>query len=99
VLFYEFGVDRNGHQTRRITTELGPQTLEVPRARIVEEDGSTREVRSEVVPRYARRPRQLDEAILGAYLAGANTRRIRKALEPLLGSEHLSSDAAWRAPC
>ena len=30
---------RNGHETRRITTELGPQTLEVPRGRIVEDDG------------------------------------------------------------
>jgi len=87
---------RNGHETRRITTELGPQTLEVPRGRIVEEDGSTREFQSEVVPRYARRTRQVDEAILGAYLAGANTRRIRKALEPLLGSEHLSKSAVSR---
>jgi putative transposase len=87
---------RNGHSSRRITTELGPQTLEVPRGRIVEEDGSTREFQSEVVPRYARRTRRVDEAILGAYLAGANTRRIRKALEPLLGSEHLSKSAVSR---
>lgn len=87
---------RNGHETRRITTEVGPQTLAVPRGRIVEEDGSTREFQSEVVPRYARRTRQVDEAILGAYLAGANTRRIRKALEPLLGSEHLSKSAVSR---
>ncbi len=87
---------RNGHGTRRITTELGPQTLEVPRGRIVEEDGSTREFQSEVVPRYARRTRRVDEAILGAYLAGANTRRIRKALEPLLGTEHLSKSAVSR---
>jgi transposase-like protein len=87
---------RNGHETRRITTELGPQTLEVPRGRVVEDDGSTREFQSEVVPRYARRTRQVDEAILGAYLAGANTRRIRKALEPLLGSEHLSKSAVSR---
>ncbi len=87
---------RNGHETRRITTELGPQTLQVPRGRIVGEDGSTKEFRSEVVPRYARRTRKVDEAILGAYLAGANTRRIRKALEPLLGSEHLSKSAVSR---
>ncbi len=87
---------RNGHETRRITTELGPQTLQVPRGRIVEDDGSTSEFRSEVVPRYARRTRKVDEAILGAYLAGANTRRIRKALEPLLGSEHLSKSAVSR---
>lgn len=87
---------RNGHETRRITSELGAQTLEVPRGRIVEDDGSTREFQSQVVPRYARRTRQVDEAILGAYLAGANTRRIRKALEPLLGSEHLSKSAVSR---
>jgi putative transposase len=87
---------RNGHETRRITTEVGPQTLEVPRGRIVEDDGSAREFQSEVVPRYARRTRQVDEAILGAYLAGANTRRIRKALEPLLGTEHLSKSAVSR---
>ena len=87
---------RNGHETRRITTELGPQTLEVPRGRIVEDDGRAREFQSRVVPRYARRTRKVDEAILGAYLAGANTRRIRKALEPLLGSEHLSKSAVSR---
>ena len=87
---------RNGHERRRITTEVGPQTLEVPRGRIVEADGSTREFRSQVVPRYARRTRKVDETILGAYLAGANTRRIRKALEPLLGSEHLSKSAVSR---
>jgi transposase-like protein len=87
---------RNGHETRRITTELGPQTLQVPRGRIVEEDRRTREFQSQVVPRYARRTRKVDEAILGAYLAGANTRRIRKALEPLLGSEHLSKSAVSR---
>ncbi len=87
---------RNGHETRRITTELGPQTLQVPRGRIAGDDGSTREFQSEVVPRYARRTRKVDEAILGAYLAGANTRRIRKALEPLLGSDHLSKSAVSR---
>ncbi len=87
---------RNGHQTRRITTAVGAQTLEVPRARIDDPNGSSREFRSEVLPRYARRTREVDEAILGAYLAGANTRRIRKALAPLLGEEHLSKSAVSR---
>jgi transposase-like protein len=87
---------RNGHQTRRITTRLGTEDLRVPRGRIVEDGGSTREFRSEIVPRYQRRTREVNEAILGAYLAGANTRRIRKALEPLLGSEHLSKSAVSR---
>jgi putative transposase len=87
---------RHGGQARRITTALGPQELWVPRGRIKEGDGSTREFRSALVPRYARRTREVDEAILGAYLAGANTRRIRKALEPLLGSKHLSKSAVSR---
>jgi len=87
---------RNGHQARRVTTAVGAQTLEVPRARIANPDGSSREFRSQALPRYARRTREVDEAILGAYLAGANTRRIRKALMPLLGDEHLSKSAVSR---
>ena len=87
---------RNGHEQRRITTAIGTETLAVPRGRLVEEDGSTREFRSEALPRYARRTREVDEAILGAYLAGANTRRIRKALAPLLGEEHLSKSSVSR---
>jgi len=87
---------RNGHQRRRITTVAGAQTLDVPRGRVVDPDGSSREFRSQALPRYARRTREVDEAILGAYLAGANTRRIRKALAPLLGDEHLSKSAVSR---
>ena len=87
---------RNGTQARRITTAQGPQTLEVPRGRLLREDGSSEEFRSRVVPRYARRAREVDEAILGAYLSGANSRRIRKALAPLLGEEHLSKSAVSR---
>ena len=43
-----------------------------------------------------RRTREVDEAILGTYLSGANSRRIRKALKPLLGEEHLSKSAVSR---
>lgn len=87
---------RNGTNVRPITTAQGPQTLEVPRGRLLGEDGSTHEFRSQVVPRYARRAREVDEAILGAYLAGANSRRIRKALAPLFGQENLSKSAVSR---
>ena len=48
------------------------------------------------MPRYVRRTREVDEAILGTYLSGANSRRIRKALKPLLGEEHLSKSAVSR---
>jgi len=49
-----------------------------------------------VLPRYQRRTQDVDEAILQTYLSGANTRRIRKALGPLLGEEHLSKSAISR---
>ena len=76
---------RNGSQTRQVTTAQGLQELDIPRGRIVDDNGNTREFRSAILPRYARRARQVAEAILGAYLAGANTRRIRKVLSPLVG--------------
>jgi transposase-like protein len=87
---------RNGHAVRTVTTEVGPMEIAVPRARLWAEDGSTGEFHSAILPRYARRTRRVDEAILGAYLAGANTRRIRKALAPLLGETHLSKSAISR---
>ena len=87
---------RNGVEERSITTTAGTRKVQVPRGRVVEKDGSTREFRSELLPRYARRTEEVDAAILGCYLAGANSRRIRKALEPLLGEEHLSKSAVSR---
>jgi transposase-like protein len=87
---------RNGARCRRITTEVGAVTMRVPRGRLQRSDGSSAEFESYVLPRYARRTRRVDEAILGTYLAGANTRRIRKALRPLLGDEHLSRSAISR---
>lgn len=87
---------RNGSQARAVTTSMGKRTLRLPRARISEDNGTTREFRSELLPRYARRTREIDEAILGVYLAGANSRRIRKALEPMLGSANVSKSAVSR---
>ena len=71
---------RNGEKRRVVTTERGRVELSVPRGRVLEPDGTTREFQSEILPRYARRTRRVDEAILGVYLAGANTRRVKKAL-------------------
>jgi transposase-like protein len=87
---------RNGAESRLVTTEYGPRELRVPRGRLHQEDGTTTEFRSEALPRYARRTKAVDEALLGAYLGGANTRRIRKIMEPLLGSAHLSKSAISR---
>lgn len=87
---------RNGADRREITTAVGTRELRVPRGRVVAADGTTQEFRSELLPRYGRRTQEVDEAILGCYLAGANSRRIRKALAPLLGEQHLSKSAVSR---
>lgn len=87
---------RHGKQVRHVVTEDGPRDLAIPRGRILREDGQTEEWRSGLLPRYQRRARRVDEAILGAYLAGANSRRIRKALQPLLGTQFLSKSAISR---
>ncbi len=87
---------RHGSIERCVTTASGPQTLDVPRGRLVNENGEETEFRSKILPRYGRRSREVDEAILETYLAVANSRRIRKALAPLLGEQHLSKSAVSR---
>ena len=51
---------RHGVETRQMTTENGPATLRVPRARLRQADGSTIEFQSAVLPRYARRTRAVE---------------------------------------
>lgn len=89
---------RHGHRRRHLTGSFGPVELAVPRARLRAEDGSNQEWRSAVLPRYARRTRQLEALIAGAYLAGTNTRRVQRALAALfrgaLGKDVVSR--AWR---
>jgi putative transposase len=86
---------RHGWRSRTLTTSGGPTTVDVPRARL-REGTRTLEWRSEVLPRYQRRTARVDEAILGVYLAGGNSRRIRGALAPLLRGGPLSKDAVSR---
>ena len=87
---------RNGTEKRTVTTSLGAEEIEIPRGRVFKADGKTTEFQSELLPRYARRTQAVDDAVLGVYLAGGNSRRIRKALEPLLGTKHLSKSAVSR---
>ena len=87
---------RHGRRERSLTTSLGPTTIAMPRARLRQAEGTTREWRSETVRRYERRTTRVDEALLGVYLAGTNTRRIKGALAPLLRGGPLSKDAVSR---
>lgn len=87
---------RHGALERTITTSDGPRVLQVPRGRVRQADGTTKEFHSQLLPRYGRRTRDVDAAILGSYLASVNSRRIRTALKPLVGERHLSKSAVSR---
>jgi len=86
----------HGKRQRTLTTSLGPTRFEMPRARLKIEDGGTTEWSSRIVPRYQRRTRRIDEAILGVYLSGSNTRRIRGAFGTVVERGPLSKDAVSR---
>jgi putative transposase len=86
---------RHGYRERTLTTSSGPTTFAMPRARL-SGNGRRHEWQSQTVARYERRSRRVDEAIVGVYLGGANTRRIRGALAPLLRGAPLSKDAVSR---
>jgi putative transposase len=87
---------RHGSKVRTITSPVGAVTLTVPRARLQAGASPATEWQSQVLPAYARRMRQVNEAVLQAYLCGANTRRIRGALKPLLQGRALSKSAISR---
>jgi len=97
---YQRTPERRGYQhsprERTITTGLGPVTLTVPRGRLFTPEGGTAEWSSELLPRYARRTREVDAALAGLYLSGTNTRRVRQALKPLLKGAPLSKSAVSR---
>lgn len=87
---------RHGTRPRTLTTSVGATTIAMPRARLDQPDGTTTEWHSHAVRRYQRRTELVDEAVLGVYLSGTNTRRIKGALAPLLRGGPLSKDAVSR---
>ena len=89
---------RHGHRERRLTGSFGPVEITVPRARVGTAEGRTDEWKSKVLPRYARMTRQAEALIAGTYLAGTNTRRVRRALAALfkgaIGKDTVSRSGA-----
>jgi putative transposase len=76
---------RHGSRTRSLTGTFGPVEIEVPRARLNTAEGKTTEWRSRALRAYQRRTLAADALIAGVYLAGTNTRRVRRALAGLFG--------------
>ncbi len=78
---------RHGHRSRSLLGSFGRVEIEVPRARLNTPDGRTTEWKSTALRAYQRRTLVADALIAGAYLAGTNTRRVRRALASLFGGE------------
>ena len=72
---------RHGTIERTVTTREGMRTVTVPRGRVRGPGDRPAEFHSSVLPRYARRTREVDEALLGCYFGGINTRRIPTGAE------------------
>lgn len=78
---------RNGYYHRHLLTGIGDIELLVPRTRTYSPN--------EVLRAYARRTREVDQLILGGFVLGLSTRKVSKALLPLLG-ERISPSSVSR---
>src|SRR5665811_995597 len=76
---------RHGHRERGLMGTFGAVTVRVPRGRLETPDGKTAEWKNATIPAYQRRTKRADALIAGAYFAGTNTRRVRRALAALFG--------------
>jgi len=76
---------RHGSRPRTLMGTFGKTEISVPRARLVAPDGRTTEWHSSALRAYQRRTLAADALIASAYLAGTNTRRVRRALAALFG--------------
>src|SRR5476651_621842 len=86
---------RHGSRTRSLTGTFGPIEIEVPRARLNTPEGKTTEWKSKALRAYQRRTLAADALIASSYLAGVNTRRVRRALAALFGGA-VSKDTVSR---
>jgi len=87
---------RHGHRERQLTGTFGTETVRVPRARIEGDAGQVTEWRSKALPRYQRLTKKAEALIAAVYLAGTNTRRVRRALFGLFEGA-VSKDVVSRA--
>jgi putative transposase len=74
---------RHGHRTRRLAGTFGQTDITVPRARMIDASGKTSEWKSKALRSYQRRTETINAIIASAYLAGTNTRRVKRVLASL----------------
>ena len=86
---------RHGHRSRSLLGTFGRVEIALPRARLATAEGKTTEWKSTALRAYQRRTKRADSLIAGAYLAGTNTRRVRRALSAVFGGA-VSKDTVSR---
>jgi putative transposase len=86
---------RHGRRPRQLVTTFGPLELSVPRARL-RDAAAGREWKSQLLPAYKRLSHRAEALIAQAYLAGMNTRRVRRALAGLFAGR-VGKDVVSRA--
>lgn len=87
---------RHGSEEREITTSFGKTKFDKPRGKMFVNDGEAEEWESTMLPRYSRRAKAVDAAIIGMYFGGVNTRKVKQAIRPLLKNSPLSKSAISR---
>ena len=87
---------RNGHRYRQLVGTFGALTVSLPRVRLLDGDGGEKEWRSQTIQAYKRLTKRAEAIIANTYLAGTNTRRVRRALAGLFGGK-VGKDAVSRA--
>src|SRR5215469_2767160 len=85
---------RHGHRSRTLLGTFGKVEFGA-RARLNAADGKTTEWKSRALRAYQRRTLAADALIAGCYLAGTNTRRVRRALASLFAGA-VSKDTVSR---
>ena len=86
---------RNGHRHRQLVGTFGALTVSLPRVRLLDGDGGEKEWRSQTIQAYKRLTKRAEAIIANTYLAGTNTRRVRRALAGLFGGK-VGKDAVSR---
>lgn len=88
---------RNGVRTRQFVTSFGEMEVDVPRARLFDETGQSREYRSRLLPKSKRLTPSVEALMASIYLTGTSTRKVRVALASILGG--VSKSSVSRALC
>ncbi len=75
---------------------FGALTVSLPRVRLLDGDGGEKDRRSQTIQAYKRLTKRAEAIIANTYLAGTNTRRVRRALAGRFGGK-VGKDAVSRA--